>query len=219
MSKHPFIREETVDRSAYGRAPRIDRYFEMRDFAWALALELEVNLINEEESRSVYGCAYLDCGDDLSIRIYAQTGAKIGRVEISASASEITRKLDSHDWVNMPSATYDAARPIDAIAKAVRKNIIEPARPIVAGLRERARARDDAAAEFGRQIKQMEADFPGLSVTRQNERDLSANLYLNNGKGYVYGSVMHGHGFNLQRVSISAADDVRAFLSLMTAGE
>lgn len=215
MSKHPFIRETMVDRSSIGRPPRIDRDFMMFEFASALASELGATLENEGEARSIYGVATIDVGDDLYIRISPMHGAKIGRVEVGAG-SALSRKLDSHEWLKFPSATYDAARPIPTLAAAICKNIIGASRPLVETLRERVCRRECEADAFGVLIREMQAAMPALSINRRGERDLSADVYLNNSRGYITGTLGTDGRINFQRVSLNSADDCRALLALMT---
>ncbi|OQM74932.1 hypothetical protein [Manganibacter manganicus] len=209
---NPYIKETIVDRSCIGNpVPRIDRDFLMRDFAFDLATELAMNVENADDLQQSYAGAWIDCGNDLTIFVNAEHGAKIGRVKVGAFTG-LVRKLDSNG-PKMPSATYDAARPMAAIAKAIRKNIIDVARPLVDGLREQVKERVRSADEFGALIHLMEMRFPGLQINRKNPNDLTAEIYINNGAGYASGTLYTDGRISFQRVSAYSRESSDAILS------
>lgn len=212
MSKpHPFVKETVVDRSQYGLSPRIDRDFLMADFTQALADALGYPAPDFESARY---SGKIECGDGLGILIRSEYGAKMGRVDIRAFADE-AHKVERYQVPSFPSATYDASRPLDVLAKAIRKNIIDPARPLLGGLRDLVAERDKRIEAFGAMIADMETRFPGLSLKRNGERELTAHAYLNNGNGYISGTLGDDGRIHFERLNVNSADMTTAILALI----
>lgn len=215
MTSNPYIKETVVDRSSIGNpTPRIDREFLNATFCQALAKALGATTEATEER---YAIGVINIDSDITIAVHSMHGAKMGRVEIFAG-SDVGRSLEHHQRPNMPSATFDTARPVEAIAKAVRKHLVDTARPLVEGMRVKAAERADEAASLGKLIEQMRKDFPTASFNRREDRDLTADVYLNVTAGYATGTLYPDGRISFQRVSANTADASAAILRAIIDG-
>jgi hypothetical protein len=199
---HPYV---TADK--YGRN-------EMRLEAFCRALATELGFPIEVESPGSYSpVVRLDAGDGLTLHPRAEYGAKVGRVEIHASAAG-ARKLEQHERPDTPSATVDSSRDIKAIARDVMRRVVEPGHIAAKATADACAKRAETVDGLHKLSAALMVEFPGLSIThRDNEK--TADVYFNADGVYLTGALWPDGHLNIQRFSVSTADQARKLFGLM----
>jgi hypothetical protein len=165
---HPYMR--TVEN--YGRT---ERQFEIKRFCADLAPLVGAAVVCEDGS---HDRPNLVRNDGLTLYVCGKWNAP-GRVSVSVGAPEITRRLDhSHYVAKFPSATFDAARPLDKLAADIRRRLIEPAAEPLEKLRQALATQEGGRAATERHAAAILARWPAARITFADERKTQATLYL-----------------------------------------
>jgi hypothetical protein len=115
------------------------------------------------------------------------------------------------DGYRMPKASVSGTRPLAALAKDIRRRVIEPAAAPAAKRRELTESRTQYANNLAAHAKRMRAAFPGLQV---DVSDSAASLYLNSDGNYLTGRLDGDGKVTIDRISqLNAA----AFAGVMAA--
>jgi hypothetical protein len=166
---NPFLETYTPDWSGARGETVLNRV----RFAEALAPLLGGNVAkpdNDSDSRNPSHWTAEIVVDGL--RLYVGRSRDLERVEISAGAPNEVRRVIGYTRTVYPRMTCDTGRPLDALAKEIRRKVILPAaEPLAADMEELRRA---TAAEQG--IKAQRAAllkrFPFPEITSQGQREI-----------------------------------------------
>lgn len=199
---NPYV---TTDK--YGR-----REMALEAFCRALATELGFSI--EVDSPGSYSPSIrIDAGEGLTLHPRAEYGAKVGRVEIHASAAG-ARKLEQHERPATPSATVDSSRDMKAIARDVMRRIVEPGRIAAKATADACARRAETVDGLRKLSAALMAEFPGLSIThRDNEK--TADVYFNADGVYLTGAIWPDGHLSIQRFSVNTADQTRKLFALI----
>lgn len=190
-----------------------DRRLDIEQFGKDLAAALGFNTIIDHPGSS-YPTVQIDCGDDLTLMMRAEYGAKLGKVEIYASAKG-THVLEQYERPKMPSAGIDTSRDIAALAKDVSRRVIEPARDAVTEARAAIAKRAECISGLQSLAKSLEREFPGLQVVQRSPNDKTASLYFNKNGCYLNGSMYADGVCHFERISLSGHENARRLFALI----
>lgn len=206
----------TIPAFGSGYETVLDRARLARDIAEAIGGTVVVE-DDEDETRSPqYASARFTVGDLLVYLSRDGFNAKnVGRVKVSCGAPRtVARRLAGQiripEW---PSITLDSARPLDAIVKAIRARVIEPAAPILAAqLAEFAKMDQDGAA-IREQRAVLLMRFPFLRIDEPDERGNSVQVYGQRGNASLSARLTSGGALYVDRLSYGGAPvDLLTFL-------
>lgn len=189
--RNPFM----VEQELFGRP---NTYLDLAGFAEALAKELGETA--DVRERGPYAIAGVSCANGVHLHVAGEYGAKFGRVAVSARIpAEDT--LDHHERTKLPRITVDSARPLQALAKDIRRRVLEPAAEALKASADTLKAVEDRREALAGHVAKLRETFPGLQVT-PDERGDRASLYFNNSDrgGYITGTLYADGRMCLDRV-------------------
>lgn len=177
-----------IDAVYNGRAEKV---LDRRGFAADLAKHLDGATLEPcdpmDAGRIEYQTATLQVGE-LSIR-FGKDGYnvnKLARVRVECGASRAVRsRLSGIRSPHYPSATYDTGRPLDVLAKAIKRDIIDAAQHSLAADLQTVAAMDSDRAALSKQRARILKAFPAASIPEPDE------------KGNPLGFYASGDGFSL----------------------
>jgi hypothetical protein len=205
LTDHPYIREV----EAYGRKERVFATAAFTaDLAWALGARVEKPGDTYDAGRIRHGA--------LTLYVHGSRAHPLGRVEISAGAPELTRRLIGR-LPQFPSITLDAARPLDRLAADVRRRLVAPSDVIHAGLQDALAAQEAHRKNCEARVAELRAIFPTIQLDFTDDRTTSARLYANGGGCYLAGRLESDGGLYVDRVGGVPAERATAFLRALLA--
>lgn len=177
-------------------------------FYAALAKALGATLTSEEHSM-----ARMTLGD-VALSFRQGYGANQRRVTVHAYAADATAHQRAHRYgrpVSFPEATLDPTRPLDALAKDIRKRLIEKSAPALASIKEMDAAQLALTSTLEANATRLCQAFPRLTATIG---DSHADIH---GAG-VSARMSRDGGLYLSNLSLSPAK-ARAVLAILMAPE
>lgn len=199
-----FIKTETK----YGRE---EKTFDLATFGEAVAAALGISC--EVREPGSYPVVTLTHGD-ARIHLRNGYGAKFGKVEFAAWFAAETF-LEHHERSKLDSVTVDGSRPVDAIAKDLRRRLIAPIDAAASGSERRVAAKRNRVDGLKTLAADLRAAYPGLSVEMRDSNSTTAKLYFNNNGCYFTGEVYEGGRITIERLSLNSAAGGRALLDLI----
>ncbi|MFA5897876.1 MAG: hypothetical protein WC829_02060 [Hyphomicrobium sp.] len=195
---------------------RVDREFKLEQFTRDLAAALGYAAIISDPGTK-YPTCWIDAGEDMRLHVRSNYGAKISKADIGAgTAGNKSAALEYHNRLKFPSISVDSGRDMAAIAKDVKRRLIDPSRALVEQETERCAKHESEIAAMLALAENLKKDFPGLELHHENKNAKTMELYLNNGAGYLYGEMSHDGRCAFQQFSVKGLDGARRIFAAMT---
>lgn len=197
-SEH-YGRKETqpdLERFARDLAPLIGGRFEKTDSAWGAFIAIE--------------------GATVSVGKPAGSYRHCERVVLSIEATGIAhndRPYYGRDDTKLPSITVSATRPIEAVAKEVKRRLIEPAQAPLAKRREYAANRVAERDKLTETVTQLRALYGEKAVSTKNGDGFTAHLWIS--EPYVAANVSADGRVSIERVQTVTLEKFNAIVALL----
>ena len=152
------------------------------------------------------------------VYLYLRADHHKSRVTVSLSASDI--RHEDRDWRDKAQRTEDATvnpdgRPIAAIARDIRKRVVEASSDAIAVQRACAASRRDHASA----IEATAARIGKVADVRISDDRLNASIYVNRGGAYINARINSGDSISIDRFgSITEAQFLAILDVLATRG-
>lgn len=155
------------------------------------------------------------------LRLYLRQGYGAGakRVTISSGIadSEIHRRAYSRrSNFNFPEITVDPDRPMAALAKDIRKRVIDASAGPLAAMLEAEKQASELASGVRQHAERIAAAFPTASVTIGDDTKTEAGFYLNHNGVYLSGRINSSGALYVDRLGTVPPDKLDALLALLT---
>lgn len=193
----------------YGRE---EKQFDLAGFGQAIAEAIGMSC--EVREPGLYPVVTLSSGD-LRVSLRNGYGAKFGKIEFNAWFAAETF-LEHHERTKVASITVDGTRPIDAVAKDVKRRLVQPALDQAKESARKVAARRNGCNEFRAMAAEMRATYPGLSIEFPSDNATSARLYFNANECYLTGELYSDGRISVQRLSLRTAKAASALLDLIS---
>lgn len=195
---------------------RVDREFKIEQFTRDLATALGYAAIISDPGTK-YPTCWIDAGEDLRLHVRSNYGAKISKADIGAgTAGNKSTALEYHNSLKFPSISVDSGRATAALAKDVKRRLIDPSRALVKQEADRCEKHENEISSMLALADKMRKDFPGLELRHENKNAKTMKLYLNNAAGYLYGEMSSDGHCTFQQFSVKGLDDARRIFAAMT---
>lgn len=180
-----------------------------RDLAPLLGAEIELS-----DGGGKYCMVRLHVPGGLALYLRSLYGAKWDKIEVNAGG-DIERKLDHCARPRFPSATVSTARPVDAIAKDIKRRVIEPSTPVLDELQGKVAERDDAARHLAEAAAKLVAAFPENLDANIESDALTARLFGRGGGTYLDATLHPDGSVRLGHVGSLPASKARRVLAIL----
>jgi hypothetical protein len=138
------------------------------------------------------------------------------RLEISISANDVPAAIVGRvGGFKAPSVTIDGTRDSAAIAKDIRRRVIDPAQAGLADYRAKAQAvqaRDGSLADV---VASLQVDFPNLRFTLESGRETASMSGTSKAATYCHARVEPNGGVYFERIGTLPADKARRVLAIL----
>lgn len=145
--------------------------------------------------------------------------AKPTRLEISISANDVPAAIVGRiGCLKAPSVTIDGTRDSAAIAKDIKRRVIEPAQAGLADYRAKAqdiKTRDGSLAAV---VASLQADFPNLRFTLESGRETASMAGGHKAATYCHARVEPNGDVYFERIGTLSADKARQILAILDRG-
>ncbi|MBS3648824.1 hypothetical protein KEU06_09420 [Pseudaminobacter sp. 19-2017] len=124
--------------------------------------------------------------------------------------------LNHYEQIKVDSITVTGDRDIAAVAKDVKRRILDGIEPKLEEARARVAARETLKSSVAERAADWQRRFPGLQVKISSD-GTGADVYYNRAGRYLNGSMTRDGTLSLQRVSLDGPETSEALLALLTA--
>lgn len=153
----------------------------------------------EKREPGAYGRTVIVMPDGLRLFVSGDYKAK-RRAIISSYCPEELRQAAGR--VSFPDATVDAGRPIDAIARDIKRRVVEPAAEPLAKVRERAEQDRKARESLVAVCRDLQRKFPTLRIDLPEGEAYQASFSAYGGPdGHVSGRISASGKVTIDRIS------------------
>lgn len=139
-----------------------------------------------------------------------------GRIRVTIWAADIPGKVVPHFTpVATPSATFDAKRPLPAIAREIMRRVVTPAQKALEENRAKARARIEYTERVAAEAERMRRDFPAVRVDVSDGGQEVSFSYYQEGS-YFHGRMGPDGRAYFERIGTLSAEKSRRVLAILT---
>lgn len=191
------------------------RYVEAAKVAEALAAAWGAELGECEPGEYGIGRVILD--GKLTVYIRGDS-RKVGRVEVGASCPFLERKLSHYDRPKFPRVSADTGKGIEALAKDLKRRVVELAAVPLAQLEQRFAAQTDHRASLKAHAEALTATVPALRVdVPADDTRLEANVSGQIGGVYVSARLSSSGSLSFDRLTSLGNAQALAVLAALAA--
>ena len=155
------------------------------------------------------------------LRLYLRQGygAQVKRVTISSGIadSEIHRRAYSRrSNFKFPEVTVDPDRPMAALAKDIRKRVIDASAGPLAAMLDAEKQATELASNVRQHAERIATAFPTASVKIGDDTQTEAGFYLNHNGVYLSGRINSSGALYVDRLGTIPPEKLNAILAVLT---
>lgn len=202
------------------RYGRLETVTDVRAFAADLSKALNGGELQPAREDSIDDAMHRGCfslGDDL-IMVTGNYYHSKGRVTVHIEAPEIKhgdKNIHSKDHRTTSATVNPDGRSIDAIAKDIKKRVIEASQPALKLQREFAAQRNQARENIVEHMHTLSSAVPGLSVNRRSPDEQNAAIYSGSGNHYVSATLNSDGTVSISHLGSMSIEKFTAVMKLL----